>query len=335
MIQGKPVHLDALDLTKFILSIVIVAIHTQFLGELCFPFARIAVPIFFMISAYLFFSKNQTYSGFALSHFCKRNLQLYLFWFVVLLPVTVYARKYFFSGFFSGLMALLRDFLFGSTFAASWYIMAQVIAIVLLALASRRIRNSILMVISGLYAICLLSSNYYGLIVGTFVQRVLDTLFLVIFPPNSFPVALFWCAIGKVIADKGIEATITRRVIAGTVFAISIAGLYLEHFCIKRWIGNIKANDVYLCLIPACISAFVLILHCPYHIRWALTLRRISTIVYCVHCSIAWVISNLLERVMVDSYGIACFFVTLAISWGVSCIILLLHKKIIILRYAF
>ena len=49
---------DIFDLTKFILSLFIVAIHNSIIPDILSPCARIAVPLFFMISSYLFFERK-------------------------------------------------------------------------------------------------------------------------------------------------------------------------------------------------------------------------------------------------------------------------------------
>jgi len=43
------------DLTKFVLSFFVVAIHTELFGEYIYPIVRIAVPLYFIISSYIFF----------------------------------------------------------------------------------------------------------------------------------------------------------------------------------------------------------------------------------------------------------------------------------------
>ena len=51
----------SLDVAKFVLSVVIIFLHINPLGEqygyLAYPLVRIAVPLFFMISAFLLFTK--------------------------------------------------------------------------------------------------------------------------------------------------------------------------------------------------------------------------------------------------------------------------------------
>ena len=327
---------DSFDALKFILSIFIVAIHTEFLGDYVYPFVRIAVPIFFMISSYLFFHKHREYDFKAFIHFLKRNLQLYLFWFVVLLPITLYARKYFFAGFFLGLKDLICDFFFGSTFLASWYIVAQIIAIAWIFLLSKKANNIVLLSLSSLcYLVCLLSSNYYNILSYIHMQGVADSIFSVIFPPNSFIVAFFWCSVGKVIADTKQVYSRRKKVGIFIVLLISLIGLFGEKMIIQNCIGAAKFNDVYLFLIPVCICVFVLALECKVNIKNAVVLRRISTIVYCVHFSIAVVFSNILERFISDPMHVICFFSTLILSWSVAIIILKVSPKIKVLKYAF
>ncbi len=47
---------DVIDLTKFILSAFVVAIHAQLFHEYIYPFVRLAVPMFFILSGYFAFA---------------------------------------------------------------------------------------------------------------------------------------------------------------------------------------------------------------------------------------------------------------------------------------
>ena len=49
---------DTFDLIKFILSIFIISIHSGIVPDILIPVVRTAVPLFFMISSYLFFNKK-------------------------------------------------------------------------------------------------------------------------------------------------------------------------------------------------------------------------------------------------------------------------------------
>ncbi len=113
---------DAIDLAKFILSIIVCGIHA--LGRYgIYPFFRIAVPLFFIISSYFFFKKlnaeNDSKDGhILLKNFAKRNAKLYLFWFVLLLPITLFNLKIFSGNVVLNLVKLAAKAVFASTFVA-------------------------------------------------------------------------------------------------------------------------------------------------------------------------------------------------------------------------
>lgn len=122
------------DILKFVLALLIVALHTQLFPGIMKPWVRVAVPLFFMVSSFFFFRKVNKCADAAeargvLAHFAKRSGMLYLFWFVVLLIPTIGIREYFFDGILNGFASMACDAVFGSTFAASWFITANVICI--------------------------------------------------------------------------------------------------------------------------------------------------------------------------------------------------------------
>ena len=50
---------DIFDIVKFVLIIFIVSLHSGIVPDLLIPVVRTAVPLFFIISSYLLFSKKQ------------------------------------------------------------------------------------------------------------------------------------------------------------------------------------------------------------------------------------------------------------------------------------
>ena len=124
---------DSFDLFKIIISFVVMIVHTRIFGDSRFhwlhPWCRIAIPVYFMISSFLFFSKYDRLpddeKNSYLRKFVKRDLTLYLFWFIVFLPFTIIYRDCLHKGiaFFFGMILL------GSSFPASWYLIALVIGI--------------------------------------------------------------------------------------------------------------------------------------------------------------------------------------------------------------
>ena len=133
------------DVLKITLAILIVVLHTRPLSNDFQPILRLAVPIFFIMTSFFFFNKIKEFdkkeSNIALNKFIRRNLLLYLFWLVLLLPVTLYRHNWFESGIAMGLVRMIRSFFFGSTFAASWFITSSVIAVTLITFLARLMKN--------------------------------------------------------------------------------------------------------------------------------------------------------------------------------------------------
>ena len=83
------------DIVKFIMALMVVAIHSSLFPMVLYPWLRLAVPMFFIISSYFFFGnlrkvETDKEKNKRLWKYVKRNLILYGFWFVVLLPYTLY-----------------------------------------------------------------------------------------------------------------------------------------------------------------------------------------------------------------------------------------------------
>ena len=108
------------DILKLVLAIFIVGIHSTRAGMILRPVFRLAVPLFFIISSYLFFLKQCTLSSWierykGLKKYAKRILLLYLFWFLLLFPFTIYYREWYVDFCPDKLITIARSFFFGST----------------------------------------------------------------------------------------------------------------------------------------------------------------------------------------------------------------------------
>ena len=44
---------DIFDIVKFVLAIIVIAIHTNLFPQFLYPWLRLAIPLFFIISSYL------------------------------------------------------------------------------------------------------------------------------------------------------------------------------------------------------------------------------------------------------------------------------------------
>lgn len=158
---------DIIDLSKFLLSLVIAAIHINPFGnygDYRFPWARIAVPVFFIISGFFLWSKltaeNANPSA-TVRRFVIRNIKLYAAWFILLLPINLLNQHWFAKGFFSGIGQIILRIVLGSTFPASWYLSALVVGVMVVYGLSKILSNKALFVLSGcIYGVCCLVNSY-------------------------------------------------------------------------------------------------------------------------------------------------------------------------------
>lgn len=240
----------------------IVVIHTVDYGVFS-PILRCAVPFFFMISAAFFWSKVQQQDNYEqkklyLSKFVARNLKLYLFWFIVLAPITFYIKDYFADGIFVGVINLIFSFLFSSTFKGSWFIMSLILGTTIIFYLSKRLSNVVLLVVSVVfYSFCVLTSNYDKLLQRNSVLNDLISSYILIFssPFNSFPVSLVWVVISKIIVEKNFLYKNSTLVLMSIISAVLLA---FEYIIINKF--NLSSNDdCYFMLLPLCVSLYVIL----------------------------------------------------------------------------
>ena len=325
-------NLDAADVLKFVLSITIVATHTSLFEGYITPLVRLAVPAFFMISGYFFFSRiNSCDSRAKQTAYLKKsvghNLKLYLFWFIVLLPMTLYVRKYHTFGAVDGLWHLVRDFLFGSTFQSSWYIIALITGFTIVLFLSRKLSQSALVIIGVIcYIPSLLSSNYEFLLEYSDSLRAIGNSLSQIFllPCRNFSVSILYIAIGKYLAEKNYEGK-TRRY--SVTFILAFAALVLEYITLTASGVKIKNTDCFIAVPFAAYYLCKLFLTLDITCKYSVTLRKISTVSYCAHMTVFMVVGKLFKIFEIpDWQNVLHFVITLLLTWSVGMIIFKLEK---------
>ena len=311
-------HDSKYDIVKFILSLLVLAIHSTLYPMVLYPWLRIAVPLFFMMSSYFLFSKlreasKDNYRA-ILRKFVVRNLQLYLCWFIILLPITVYIRKesWFFHGFLGSALTILKSILFGSTFVASWFMMATIIGVLIICLLSKLLRKDYLVFLISLFAFCVvtLESSYTGIIADTFVFTAINK-YVAIFGGLvcSFPAALFWVFIGKLFAEQKIKAK-SRNLLISLIICSCIA-LFVEWKFVISLDGSYN-NDSYFMLAPLCVLLFLGVEKIkPIYWKNSVYLKRASTIIYVAHGSLLPVVSKLIAIVFKVQTPLFSFVFTL------------------------
>lgn len=313
-----------IDILKYLMSVMIIMIHVGYSFEI--PILRSAVPIFFIISSYFFFKKIDKVSSHEQNKiwvsFIKRASKLYLFWFIVLLPVTIVERKWYQEDVINIIENLVRGLTIGSTFLASWYISAYIIGISLI-YKFRKYRTITGFVSFCCYILCAISSNYYYL----FDCQIFSWGGVNIF--NSFFVGLIFIYIGMILAEKTNQSEAIG--IVGTIIGIFL--LTIENYFIVKY--NLrKADDCYFSLLLLSPSIFVLFNSLPDTIHFDTKyIRNLSTIYYCSHYSLIVVIGVILGSLP----KFQLFAITWLIATLLSFIILYLSnfKLFKLLKYSY
>ena len=126
---------NAIDLLKFIMALFVVMIHvkpnvhSELLTTLFDPLLSIAVPVFFVISSVLVFSKFNFEKYSELVKYCKRIGLLYLCW-LIIDSWYIWENKSYFSMGYIGLVEFIKDLIFATTFPGSWYLSASVMGVI-------------------------------------------------------------------------------------------------------------------------------------------------------------------------------------------------------------
>lgn len=340
--QTSKLRWDAADIAKFVMSLEVLILHTNMFGENTVgivPVLRTAVPLFFMISAYLFFrglegienDRRNSAIYTKLRRYVLRTAKLYLFWFLVLLIPTAILRDWFEMSFCETLLSVAFRITFGSTFISSWYLSASVIALLLIVVLRYKLSlsmNRILFIGIGLYGLSLLFGPYswaFGEQVSTAFKDVIAHWA----PYNSFPVAFFWMLMGyfTVRYEKRLSQIGAAKLLV--VCAVGLVLVYVERAAICSVDPSKALADVFASLPVACVPAMVLLLRSKAQIDggYSSNLRRISTIVYCLHGTLSAGLREVIGEIFpLFKIGFVNGAVTLGISLVVAGAILRLSR---------
>lgn len=326
------------DILKFVLAILIVGIHSSKSGMIFRPVLRLAVPLFFIISSYLFFLKQSKLTTHqdrfhGLKRYTKRILRLYTFWFLLLLPFIIYYREWYVDFGPEKLITIARSFFFGSTFVASWFLMASLIGVTIVRLlSSLKVKNSVILVIGVvIYMLCCLVSNYYNLLshCPSFVKAY--TCYTDIFtqPFNSFPCSILFVGIGKILAEK--ELSPSNKLLWIVLF-FSMVLLYVEFYITQHYF-KAYYDDCFLLLPVACACIFMLIgQSSPRKTGYdTIKLRTYSTIIYCCHGTLISIMNSVLNFIKMNEINciiqFAMFFITIFLSIAICELLMRLERR--------
>ncbi len=310
---------NGINLFKFFCAFLVVGIHTEpfgsfgILDSLFGVITRIAVPYFFVCSAYFYFLKGSNTKK--LKNYIKRIFVLYLLWSLIYFVYDIIT-----SGF---TVTLLSDFLqdfFLQGYKHFWYLQASIVAIVIIVLLDKLTKGNVKAVLGITIALL-----FVGLIFGTyfpvfskvgFLDTIGNTWFFNYFGTrNGFLYAPIYMALGYCYA-KGFEGFKIKTSFLMTCCMFILLGL---EGVLGVYIVHAEETILWLSVLP--LIFFLFDFSRKLDIKADGTfIRKCSTIIYCFHPLFIRLISG------IEMDGMIKFFVVGGAALGFAALLNILKK---------
>ena len=325
---------NSIDLMKFILCFLVVAIHSNpfndislLLNRLLLGIERLAVPLFFIASGFFLF-KGGPLEKEQLVKYLKRMGLLYLAWFIVSIPVTVFNRFLMGEGTLSvKLFQFVKSFFFTSTFSGSWFLTSCVFCTLLFYCIYKwipkygKVITIVLSVVA--YLLCVSTSSWGKWMDIAGVRSFYDQfVFYFAKPYTSILVGIPYFALGKYIADN--EDSIVPVSWLWTILLLMIL-LFEVWFTYSRQFTN--STDCYLMLLPCAYCVFVYFLKKDIKLKHAVEMRKTSTIVFFSQFIWLFLIEYAEWYLHITIPQMVKFVIALILCLGTAQVILTLSKK--------
>lgn len=347
----------AIDIAKFVMAILVVAIHVRpFTGQTAFVYddiiARIADPLFFQITAFLFFEKifaqisgdlRQGMSWRMLGHYMKRILALYTAWFVIYAPV-VLPRTWQECGNIRGmLLALLKKYWLSGYYGAMWFMTALLLAMPLVFILTKYLGSRLCLLLSApWFLLTVARMEYCSITDGWQVAGYFDSAIYGIFGwyGNGLTYGFFFCALGMWIAYKrtlGGQKNDSRDFALPSL--ISFLLLIIESYVIRdKGLG--QSFGAMFFLIPTSYFLLQWLLNVDFWEKpgekariWTdqicAHMRRLSILIFTIHYGVMEGLQYLLGKYTGAVWNMTVlYFVVLVVTIVLAELILLAQKKI-------
>lgn len=310
------------DVLRLLLAIVVVGIHARvFAVGWGYPLCRLAVPLFFILSAYFLYNKidcGLDGGVAAIRRFVKRNWMLYAFWVIVLLPyfLYVYKQRWFGRGWLGCYDSLKRIFVIGVQ--SYWFIIAGIVAMVISYVILKYLGEKTLWCISIMgYLAAVVSSSHCYLMDDIPVVRELYDYFVLVYerPEFTFIGALIWISTGMWFARWQEESSVISLscvVLDILLCLFAIALLLAEASYVRRKTG-MGTCDVYAALPFAVWSVFRIVSRLKINLQNLRICRDLSVALYMMHAPIIAVFVFAAKHCGLNAYGGITFCGTLLV----------------------
>ncbi|MBQ9103806.1 MAG: acyltransferase family protein [Clostridia bacterium] len=326
---------NAIDLTKFIMAIFVVAIHTKpilsfvdvnsFFYNIFIKLTDYAVPFFFLCSFYFLLKKMKRVgegnissidSLIILKNYIKKMFRLYCVWKILYLPFDIYRIFTNDAGILKNVLYYLRDFVFRGGWSGGhlWYILATIyMSIFLYVFLRLKAKNSLIVVLSFIIFIFGICFGYLISIQDNLpsILNKLTVFFVNIFLMSRIFVSFIYLALIIMVIDLKISFKWFYLLLATVI--LCVVKIVFRNFFINSFISPIAHFSFFLFILSIKISSKINYVY----------LRKQSTIIYFIHMLFVYFCSLFFA----NGIGWQSFIISSILSIGVASIILLIQKK--------
>lgn len=339
---GNSKNYNAIDIAKFICSILVVMIHIAPFGVqenttvfsylnfiLQHGICRIAVPLFFMFSGLFLYQKTplNNFSMNPTKKYIINILKLYLIWAIIYFPLSL-------DGILkseNGIMLYIRDIFLTGAYMHLWYLTALIFAVYLISflLFAKWSPKKILITSSICYIIGLFGSGYWGFITPLYSIPIIGKLIGMYFyifsvTRNGLFFAFFFVALGMFLSEKKDLLSTKKSLIW---FIISTVLMCAETVLLKTF--NIaKTYDILIFAIPSALFCFIFLTSVKLKDRPVYKkLRELSSLIYYSHMIISFLIAKYVFTGTINIKNNSILFLTtLALTISISLLVLKISK---------
>lgn len=323
----EKVYYKAIDYAKVICAILVVCIHTGPLlsvnEEMNFflvqVLARMAVPFFFLSSAFFFFKKldysislEDEQNKNKLKVYITHLLKMYLFWSLVYFSIQLVL--WFVNGFsIHAILLYVRDFIFRGSYYHLWFLPALMFAMIFIyVLLSALKEEKVILIAFILYIVGMFINVYGDIFLGIPIIGSILNIYLTLFATsrNGLFFGSIFVILGYICARKKIRLNNT------SVYACCIASfilLVLEVYFIRKVGVMNDLTCMYVFLLPFIFFLFQITLQFKSKEKGSLLLRNGSTLLYLIHCYFTFILQYV---PIVNSNSLLYFIFTMLCSVG-------------------
>ena len=320
MVNGEKANYNAIDYFKLFCAFLVVGIHTEpfqfnfWLDSAFGILTRIAVPFFFVSSAFFFAKKAVTFKR--CWQYCKRLLVLYILWSAVFITIEIIRANISIED--------IPFIVFVRPYFHLWYLHASIVAAILYTILNSVLRGNrvLLLFIAGVIFVT-------GVLISTY-SSITDSVPLIHMFANWGPIKIVgtknglfygfpYFTVGAIlsIAEVQNEERLSNKTLV-LLIGIFFAALAAEGFAAVKLFHSTQ-TILWLSVLPLTVFVFIFVLRLELpSLRCALFCRKCSTIVYCIHPIIILVLDMYINNSIF--LCLLTFGVSLAISALYYCI---------------